>query len=176
MSSAEPTIDDDLIRDAAEADLPALLAMRHAEVQFRLYLERADGRGVRFLVYERHGQVLAFATLFLEQTTRAVKRLVPSFSDLHVAAAHRSQGIGSRFITHMEDLARDRGHDRMHVGVDAVENARALALYRRLGYVPMQAEPYRRVAAIWYDEDGRRIPKVYWRLDLVKDLRPAPVR
>jgi GNAT superfamily N-acetyltransferase len=172
MPSADPKTGDDVIRDAVEADLPALLAMRNAEAQFRLYLERADGRDVRFLVCERGAQVVAFATLLLGQTTLAVKRLVPSFSDLHVAAAHRSQGIGSRFIARMEDLAREWGHARMYVGVDAVENVRALALYRRLGYVPMQSEPYRRVAAIWYDEEGQRIPKVYWRLDLVKELNP----
>lgn len=35
----------------------------------------------------------------------------------------------------MEELAVAFGHKVMHVGVDPVENPRALALYERLGYI-----------------------------------------
>ena len=174
---SKPPLDQgaDLTRDARVGDLPALLRMRNAPEQFAHYVERTDGHGVRFLVYERNRQVVAFATLFLRQTTTVRERLIPKFSDLHVASGHRSHGIGTAMIAFMEALALAWGHSQMYVGVDAVDNARALALYKWLGYVPIQNAPYQRQAAVWYDEQGNRIPKAYWRLDLVKALREPQI-
>lgn len=55
-------------------------------------------------------------------------------------------------IARMEELAVAFGHKVMQAGVDPVDNPRALALYQRLGYVPID-EP-RQKKAIFYDEKG----------------------
>ncbi|MDT0341470.1 GNAT family N-acetyltransferase [Streptomyces litchfieldiae] len=48
----------------------------------------------------------------------------------------RSQGIGTAFIRTAEDRARERGVERLGLGVTE-DNVRAAALYRRLGYRPV---------------------------------------
>ena len=162
-----------VIRDATKEDMAALTRLRNAPEQFVRYLRRADGQGIRFLVCETAGRLCAFVTLFLRQPkTAPFKAHIPAFSDLYVDRGVRSQGIGSTMITYMERLAVAHGHTRMYVGVAPLKNPRALALYERLGYVPLQDKPYERTA-VFYDETGNKTLETYWRLDLVKTLGRA---
>ncbi|MCZ7546305.1 MAG: GNAT family N-acetyltransferase [Anaerolineae bacterium] len=55
-------------------------------------------------------------------------------SDLTVAPALRGQGIGTALLRHLERAARAMQAERLEIGV-AARNTRALALYRRLGFV-----------------------------------------
>lgn len=57
----------------------------------------------------------------------------------------------------------------MHVSVDPAENQRAMAMHRRLGYVPMHDAPYQKTAT-FYDEAGNAAEVTYWNIDLVKRL------
>lgn len=58
----------------------------------------------------------------------------PELSGLDVwPPERRSQGIGTALIEAAEDLARQRGYRQIGLGVED-ENARAAALYLRLGY------------------------------------------
>lgn len=59
---------------------------------------------------------------------------VAEISDLHVNAHYRSQGIGSQIIVYLTDTARVMKIDMLEIGV-ALSNPRALALYRRLGFI-----------------------------------------
>jgi GNAT superfamily N-acetyltransferase len=52
----------------------------------------------------------------------------PITVDLFVAEAHRGQGIGSEILQHVEPRS----------------NPRALSLYQRLGFRPLQEEPFDR--------------------------------
>jgi ribosomal protein S18 acetylase RimI-like enzyme len=72
-------------------------------------------------------------------------------------------------IRHMERLTRRAGYKRLYMTVDPVENLRALALYIRLGYVPVQTEPY---LTNWYFEDsgGFVHEGVMWAIALAKRL------
>jgi ribosomal protein S18 acetylase RimI-like enzyme len=55
-------------------------------------------------------------------------------SDLIVHARYRSQGIGSLIIDYLTNAARDLRVQTLEIGV-ALSNPRALALYRRLGFI-----------------------------------------
>ena len=54
-------------------------------------------------------------------------------SDLVVSVYCRSQGVGTALISGLLDIARQQGFREVEIGV-AEANARALALYQRLGF------------------------------------------
>lgn len=105
--------------------------------------------------------------LYLRQPTEgSPKSHIPKISDLYVAQRFRSMGIGTSMIARMEELAVAFGHKVMHV--DPVDNPRALVLYERLGYVPID-EPQQK-QAIFYDEAGNAAERKYWNINLRKQL------
>lgn len=158
-----------LIRDATQSDISALAKLRNAPAQLQRYLSQADGEGIRFLVYEQDNEIRGFAMLFLRQPAQgSPKSHIPKISDLYVAQRFRSMGIGASMIARMEELAVAFGHKMMHVGVDPVDNPRALALYERLGYVPID-DPHQK-KAIFYDEAGNATERKYWNVNLKKQL------
>jgi len=53
--------------------------------------------------------------------------------DLYLVPAHRGGGLGRRAMDAVEAVARERGVTALHLEVER-DNARAEALYRRLGY------------------------------------------
>jgi ribosomal protein S18 acetylase RimI-like enzyme len=55
-------------------------------------------------------------------------------SDLIVNARYRGQGVGSLIIDYLTNAARDMRVQVLEIGV-ALSNPRALALYRRLGFI-----------------------------------------
>jgi ribosomal protein S18 acetylase RimI-like enzyme len=59
---------------------------------------------------------------------------VAEISDLVVYAQYRGHGIGSQIINHLTEVARSMHVHTLEIGV-ALSNPRALALYRRLGFV-----------------------------------------
>ncbi len=158
-----------IIRDATETDISALTKLRNAPTQLHRYLSEADGEGIRFLVYEQDNEIYGFAMLFLRQPAQgSPKSHIPKISDLHVAQRFRSMGIGTIMIARMEELAVAFGHKAMHVGVDPVDNPRALAMYQRLGYAPIN-EPQQKMA-IFYDEKGDATKRKFWNINLRKQL------
>ncbi len=158
-----------LIRDATPSDIGALTKVRNAPTQLHRYLNEADGEGIRFLVYERDNEIRGFAMLFLRQPSQgSPKSHIPKISDLYVAQRFRSMGIGTIMIARMEALVATYGHNVMHVGVDPVDNPRALALYERLGYMPIDVPQQKK--AIFYDEVGNATEKEYWNINLKKQL------
>jgi ribosomal protein S18 acetylase RimI-like enzyme len=60
---------------------------------------------------------------------------VPLMYHLRVDEPHRCQGIGTSLIRRAEQMLRERGHDRVLIGVDQ-SNGRARRLYLALGYRP----------------------------------------
>jgi GNAT superfamily N-acetyltransferase len=161
------------IRQATEADLPALAAIKPPVALHRDRLRDADGTGMRYLVVETEGEVIGFGLLVFERpatwpdaddTTR-----LPDLVDLHIRQDRRSRGAGSALIAQMEAMVRARGGTRVYLSVDPVDNPRAHALYRRRGYTPLQTEPYR-VRWAFTDSDGKRHAWEGWNLDMVKVL------
>jgi GNAT superfamily N-acetyltransferase len=58
----------------------------------------------------------------------------PVMEDLYVKESWRGHGIGTALIHFVEEEARRRGHSKIRIAVNPTRNARARALYERLGY------------------------------------------
>jgi ribosomal protein S18 acetylase RimI-like enzyme len=156
------------VRQATDDDMPALLAIRNSPRLFEQYLS-AGTDTVLFLVLECDGIVVGFARLKLpgERDTNKKRPLV---SDICISAKHRCRGLGSRFMVELEATARGLGHDTLFVAVDPVDNTRALSLYKRLGYLPIQDRPYE-AEMLFHDSEGNPpVSKKYWRIELRKEL------
>lgn len=83
--------------------------------EYPMYVARIGGRPVGFALVNRRGVVGS-----------------PYLATLAVAAEHRGKGIGSRLVTHVEDVYRG---EAVHLFICVSSfNPRALQLYRRLGY------------------------------------------
>lgn len=122
------------MRPVAQGDIPALgagcLADRplnavEAVVGTALRLARTR-RGVG-VVAVRDGAIVGFGMLTLWPHAAEI-------SDLAVTPAQRGRGVGAAMIAHLAELARQMHAERVEIGV-AAGNTRALALYRRLGFV-----------------------------------------
>ncbi len=68
-----------------------------------------------------------------EHISSVYRGTCPDVEDLLVSEVYRSQGIGTQILQAAERLVRERGLDRIGLGVD-VRNPRARALYERTGY------------------------------------------
>ncbi len=122
------------VRPVQPADAEAVRQMcwpDRSEEQIKLLIERARhladnqrGLGVVGVCDE---VVCAFGLL-----TRWPR--VAEISDLFVNNAYRSRGIGTMIIQHLTEAARTLNIDNLEIGV-ALSNPRALALYRRLGFI-----------------------------------------
>jgi RimJ/RimL family protein N-acetyltransferase len=114
-----------------------------------------DGKRARAVVAEFDEQVTAFALL-------TFWREVGEIGDLIVAEKQRSIGIGSAMIAHLIGAARGRGITRIEIGA-AASNPRALALYKRLGFIAHRK--------IELDLGAGNEPVVYLHMNLTGDAR-----
>ena len=137
------------IRAATDADGPVLLALADRLRQgvapwrdeaavvdaVRGWVEASvaamDEAGHAVLVAELGSTVVGFVTLSPGSHWSGVAE--PSIGDLVVAPEAEGQGIGSALVEAVIERARSEGHTRVSVSTGAA-NARALGLYRRLGF------------------------------------------
>jgi len=113
------------------------------------------GRLVR-LVAEANGQAVANAQLTLWRDRAEIGSLI-------VAEGYRQQGIASALVAALTVEARQRGAQRLEIGVQASEPG-LIALYRRWGFKPD------REIELPHLSGGNRV--VY----LIKDLTPPDQR
>ena len=167
------------IREARLEDLPALEAVRYADAPaiHRDRLRDAAAGHFHYLVAELSGTVVGFGLLAVTRPInwpdQATPQHLPLVLDLYVAEAHRGQGIGASIVRQMEELALDAGYDRLFLSVDPVDNAGARALYVRLGYVALNAQPYREHWR-FTDSDGKVHEGSGWQIDMCKELQQPP--
>jgi ribosomal protein S18 acetylase RimI-like enzyme len=128
-------------------------------VDHHLPLDRLDQLGGEWLVAWEDG--VPVGHLHLDWRPNP-----PEVQNLFVAKAQRRRGIASLLSTEAEDLARARGFDRIALDVD-VENARARALYEKLGYRE-RGSPRRSKGTVMLR--GRPFSYDVVLLDLVKQL------
>lgn len=163
------------VRDIEETDLPALVAIKGAgsEALHRDRLRDAQDGCMRYLAAQDGEEVVGFACLVFrrpaywsdaEDTTR-----LPMIVDLRVREDRRGQGYGTALVRAMEALAANAGYARLYLSVEPRDNPRATALYLRLGYRPLQDEPYH---SGWdfTDSQGNRHRGEAWVVDMVKAL------
>lgn len=122
------------VRPVQTGDAPTLHQMcwpdRTAESVLEL-LQRTNrlamnGRGLGAVVI-KGGSPCAFGLL-------TVWPRAAEISDLIVHTDYRGQGMGTMIIHFLTDRARELGVRTLEIGV-ALSNPRALALYRRLGFI-----------------------------------------
>ena len=166
------------VRDAGEADVPALTAIKGAgsEALHRDRLREAQGAraaGFRYLVLLADRELIGFACLVFRRpaswSDADDTRHLPQLVDLQVKESHRGRGYGSAFVRAIERIAAAAGCGQLYLSVEPVHNPRAYALYRRLGYRPLQPEPYRKVWA-FTDSAGSVHRGEGWIVDMVKPL------
>jgi ribosomal protein S18 acetylase RimI-like enzyme len=159
------------IRDGTKADLAALVRIRPTEPLLAQYLCDAQSGMTRFLVCAYERELVGFVELVYEvRDPRTHSEPLPRFNDLYVAPAARGRGAGTALVAALEQATLERGFDVLRCSVDPVVNHRALALYRRLGYMPVDSVPERKVET-FFDAEGDVQQHVYWRIELLKYLR-----
>jgi GNAT superfamily N-acetyltransferase len=163
------------VRDAQEEDIPALAAIKGAgsEALHRDRLQDARWGSLRYLVMLVDGDLIGFACLIFRRpaywSDAADTQNLPQMVDLQVAKARRGQGWGSAFVGAVERAALEAGYDQLYLSVEPLHNPRAFALYQRLGYRALQAEPYQKAWA-FTDSSGKLQSGEDVVLDMVKTL------
>ena len=166
-----------IVRDAEPADVAALTAIKGAgsEAIHQDRLRDAQAGGLRYLVLVADDELLAFACLVYRRpaswSDAGDTRHLPQLVDVQVAAARRGQGYGTALLQAIEQLVAAAGGRLLYLSVEPEANPRALALYRRLGYQPLQAEPYRTEWS-FVDSAGVAHGGEEWIVDMVKHLEP----
>lgn len=163
------------VRAAVEADIPALTDIKGigSEVIHRDRLRDAQDAGFQYLVLLADQEVIGFACLVSRRPSywsdADDMQHLPQIVDLQVKESQRGHGYGSDFIHALERIAAEAGSKCLYLCVEPVNNPRAYALYRRLGYQPVQSKPYRK---IWKftDSQGNVHSGEDWVVDLVKQL------
>ncbi|NWG18434.1 MAG: GNAT family N-acetyltransferase [Chloroflexi bacterium] len=87
----------------------------------------ADGRGLGVVVLDDTGAPLGYGQMALWPSCAEI-------SDLMIAQTARGQGYGTAIIQYLVQAAAQMHAQVIEIGV-ALTNPRALALYRRLGFV-----------------------------------------
>lgn len=161
------------IRPATIADLDALIRYKPTPVIHRDRLRDAQQPGFTYLVLELDHRVIGFVCLVFSRphywSDGDSRDYLPTAIDFFVDPALRGQGYGSYFLRTVEEMAAAAAATNFYLWVDPVENPRAHALYLRLGYQPIQKEPY---PFHWefIDSAGAYHGGDSWRLDLVKSM------
>jgi predicted N-acetyltransferase YhbS len=158
------------IRNATADDVAELTGIRYDEVIHADRVRDADGRTLLYRVLVEAERVAGFGCLLLGQPPAwpEVRRL-PQAVDLNVRHGRRGLGLGAALMRDMEDRARETGARELYVAVDPDRNPQALALYRRLGYVPVETRP---VEDRWEftASDGQTYSGTEWTVHLRKNL------
>ncbi|HTR17746.1 MAG TPA: GNAT family N-acetyltransferase [Acetobacteraceae bacterium] len=134
------------IRDAAEADLPGILAITNDEILHgtalwsltpttlearRAWLVERQGRGFPVLVAAAEEKVLGYASFGPFRPFEGFRHTVEH--SLYLVPEARGQGLGMALLSALMERARGSGVHVMVAGIDG-NNAASLALHRRAGF------------------------------------------
>ena len=135
------------IREATDADLPAVLEIFNREVvaspylyvetpltldERRAWLEQHRAANLPIVVATEAEIVLAYASLSPYRPSSGY-RFTGEVS-VYVAPFAQRRGVGGRLVGHMCDSARARGLHALVASIDS-ENAPSIALFERHGFV-----------------------------------------
>jgi GNAT superfamily N-acetyltransferase len=156
------------IRRATKTDIPQLTQLKKpkseeyrkifAENQQKRLCEMEEGKAVYLVAEEDHRLV---GHLFLKFYGSQTEPGYPNMQDLYVDESKRSEGIGTYLIYKAEEIAKDNGYIKISLAVNPALNARAKALYEKLGYKQIARKPY---------IDGVYDGVEDWCVDMVKNL------
>ena len=87
-------------------------------------------------IVEQNENILGYGSLLLESKYPYFAGL-PEVHDIWIYEEYRKKGIGSRLISWLENLAKEKGHQEIVIGVGLyADYGSAQRLYVRLGYLP----------------------------------------
>ena len=142
-----------VVRDAREADLPAILDIHNHAVATttahynhhpadladrRALVEGRQAAGLPFLVAAEEGTVAGYASFGPFRPQDGFCRTVEH--SIYVAPAHRRRGVAGLLMPELIARARSLGLHVMLGGIDA-ENAGSIALHERLGFAKVGLMP-----------------------------------
>lgn len=161
------------MRDAIEADVPALTRIRQPEALHLGRLRDAKSPDFRYFVMFDGQEVVGFVSLVFRRPQSWINKddtkHLPEVNDLYIAEDRRGQGYGTKALHFLESVAVKAGYPQLYISVESRDNPRAYALYQRLGYQQLQDEPYfHRWGSI--DGDGVLRQGELWLVDMVKQL------
>jgi GNAT superfamily N-acetyltransferase len=133
------------IATVTEADLPHLLPLMRGYCEFyeveptddallamsRALIADPEREGLQLIARDEAGEAIGFATIFWSWSTTAAGRIA-TMNDLYVAPAGRGTGVADELIRACVERCRERGAVRLEWQT-AVDNARAQAVYERVG-------------------------------------------
>lgn len=126
-----------LIRPCTPSDLQRLEQAWPSHGVHAAHLRRQDSREATYLVAWREDEPIGAAMVLWGgphgEAAGAAYPGVVEVAHLQVREEHRGAGAGTALMHAAEDLARERGHRRVAVGV-GTDNPDAARLYERLGY------------------------------------------
>lgn len=141
------------VRNAIEADLPAILAITNDVIQTttaiyshipatladrQAWFALRTGQSCPVLVAEAGGCVLGFASFGDFRSWPGYRHTVEH--SVHVDAAARGQGVGRALLTALLPLAEAMGKHAIVGAIDA-DNAASLRLHARLGFAQVGVLP-----------------------------------
>jgi len=106
---------------------------------------------MRVLVAEADDEVVGYAFVVLDNLPFWEPRYIPQLVDLEVREECRGRGYGAALVLAVESLVRAENGQALFLAVDPDHNPRALALYGRLGYLPLATDP---VDELWAFTDS----------------------
>lgn len=137
-------VSDVLVRDATFSDVDLLTNLRPPRGLHADRIRERSSDDARYVVAEVAGRPAGFGVIHFQGDPMWERpEQVPLVMDLWVAPDLRRKGIGSRVLRALEQSARERGFGCVYLQVEADKNPRAVELYRKLGYQPLQSKPYR---------------------------------
>ncbi|HWQ58418.1 MAG TPA: GNAT family N-acetyltransferase [Clostridia bacterium] len=161
----ETNIEGFAIREAAEADVPLILSLIKGLAAYEKLPDAVTGteeilrrslfarRAAEVIIGEYEGKPAAFALYFHNFSTF---QCLPGLylEDLFVLEEYRGRGFGRAMLRRLAQIAKDRGCGRFEwICLDWNENA--LAVYRKLGAVPMEGWTIQRVEGEALEELAR---------------------
>lgn len=162
-----------LVRDATLDDIPALAALRSSAALHKGRLRDAQNPTFRYFVMQQGEQVVGFLSLVFRRPASWLNaddtQHLPEINDIYVAEAERGKGYGAAAIHAMERIAAEAGYQQLYISTEPTDNPRAYSLYQRLGYCPIQSEPYHHLWAA-VDGEGHTDRGEAWLVDMVKSL------
>jgi [ribosomal protein S18]-alanine N-acetyltransferase len=129
-----------VIRDARTTDIDALARLETE----RFASDRLSRRSLRslmrspsacLLVATRGEDPVGYAVLLIRRGSRSAR-----LYSIAVAAEAAGRGVGSRLLSAIEEMARQRGADRLRLEVRA-DNPAVAGFYERAGYQPVGHRP-----------------------------------
>lgn len=162
-----------IMRDATESDLPNVVHIRQPEALHRGRMRDAKSPDFRYFVMVDGQEAVGFVSLVFRRPQSWMNKNdtkhLPEVNDLYIAEDRRGQGYGSQAIHFLERITSEAGYKQLYIAVESQDNPRAYALYQRLGYKQLQAEPY---FHHWGSIDGDGILRQgdLWLVDMVKSL------